>query len=270
LFLLVLLAAIMHAGWNALVKVSDDRVAAMCGVTIAGGLGGLALLPFAETPAVASWPYLALTTIIHIGYYGFLITAYREGDLSQVYPIARGGSPLLLAVLSAPVLGEPLRATQLVGVLVISLGIASLAFGRGSRKALFYAFGTAAFIAAYSATDALGVRLAGDALGYIAWLFIIDGMMMAAFAAARGGRAFIAFSRANWRQVGGGAALAVAAYGIVVWAYSLGTVAPISALRETSVVFAAIIGSVFLGEPFGARRIIAASVVAAGIVTINV
>lgn len=267
--LLVLMAASMHAVWNALVKTSGDRLAVMVGISAVGGVAGLVVLPFAVTPAPASWPYLALTTAIHIGYYLFLLRAYGIGDLSQVYPIARGGSPLILALISGPVVGEALSVTQVAGVGLISLGIISLSLGKGSRLALLYAVCTACFIAAYSATDALGVRRSGSPLGYIAWLFFLDGAMMLAFGFWRRGRTLFSPSRVDWRQWLGGGVLAVGAYGIVVWCYNLGAAAPVSALRETSVIFAALIGTLFLGERFGVRRMIAAAVVAAGIVVMN-
>ena len=268
-FLLVLLAAAMHATWNAVVKVAGDRLLTMGIVTGVGGLVGLALIPFAPLPAPASWPYLALTTAIHIGYYVFLILAYRAGDLSQVYPIARGGSPLLLALVSWPLLGEALSARQFAGVGLVSLGIASLAFGKGDRRSLLFAAATACTIAAYSATDAVGVRLSGSALGYIAWLFALDGAMMAAFTVWRRGARVVQALREDWVRPTLGGLLSVAGYGIVVWCYADGPVAPISALRETSVVFAAVLGSVFLREGFGARRIAAAATVAAGIFVMN-
>lgn len=266
---LVLLAALMHAVWNALVKVSGDRLAIMVGMSAVGGAAGLAVLPFAVSPLPASWPFLALTTAIHVGYYLFLLRAYGVGDLSQVYPIARGGSPLILALISGPVVGETLSVTQASGVGLISLGIVSLSLGRGSRPALIYAVCTACFIAAYSATDGLGVRRSGSPLGYIGWLFFLDGAMMLAFGFWRRGRTLFSPSRVDWRQWIGGGVLALGAYGIVVWCYNLGAVATVSALRETSVVFAALIGTLFLGEKFGARRVIAASIVASGIVVMN-
>ncbi len=268
-FLLVLMAAAMHAAWNAVVKVAGDRLLTMGIVTGVGGLVGLALIPFAPLPAPASWPYLALTTAIHVGYYIFLILAYRAGDLSQVYPIARGGSPLLLALVSWPLLGEALSAWQFAGVGLISVGIASLAFGKGDRRSLLFAAATSCTIAAYSATDAVGVRLSGGALGYIAWLFALDGAMMAAFTFwRRRSRVFQAL-REDWLRPTIGGVLSVAGYGIVVWCYASGPVAPISALRETSVVFAAVLGSIFLREGFGTRRIAAAATVAAGIFVMN-
>lgn len=266
---LVLLAAAMHAAWNALVKMSGDRLVMMGILTGVGGVTGLALVPFVAPPAPESWPYLALTTGIHAGYYLFLILAYRAGDLSQVYPIARGGSPLLLALLSWPVLGEALSTEQFIGVGFVSLGIASLAFGRGDRRSLLFATATACTIAGYSATDAAGVRLSGSPLGYIAWLFALDGLMMAGFTFWRRGMVVLHVLRADWCRPVAGGLLSVASYAIVVWCYGNGPVAPISALRETSVVFAAVIGSVFLGEGFGARRIAAASIVVAGIVVMN-
>lgn len=266
---LVLLAAVMHAAWNALVKVSDDRVAVLVGVSAVGGAAGLAAIPFVALPAAASWPFLVLSTAIHIGYYLFLLRAYAVGDLSQVYPVARGGSPLLLALVSAPVMGEALSVGQAAGVGLISLGIISLSLGKGRRLALLYAVLTSCFIASYSTTDALGVRRSASPLGYIAWLFFLDSVMMLAFGFWRRGRGLFSPTRVDWRQWIGGGILATAAYGIVVWCYNLGTVAPVAALRETSVVFAALIGSLFLGERFGLRRVIAALVVASGIVVMN-
>ncbi|MFO0996608.1 MAG: EamA family transporter [Alphaproteobacteria bacterium] len=266
---LVLLAALMHAAWNALIKQANDRLFMMSAMSAVGIPAGLAFLPWAAAPAEASWPYLALTTAIHAGYYLFLLRAYRIGDLSQVYPIARGGSPLLLALASGPLIGERLSAQQYGGVALISLGLASLSLGRGHPRAILYALGTACFIAAYSAVDALGVRLSESALGYIAWLWLLDGAMMIGFSTAYRRRPFLSFLAAEWKQSLFAGLLAVAGYSIVVWCYGIGTVAPISALRETSVVFAALIGTIVLKEPFGLRRVIAATTVASGILVMN-
>jgi drug/metabolite transporter (DMT)-like permease len=267
---LVLSAAVMHAAWNALVKQANDRLFMMSAMSAVGIPAGFAFLPFAAAPAAASWPYLGLTTAVHAGYYLFLLRAYRTGDLSQVYPIARGGSPLLLALVSGPLIGEHLTGQQYAGVLLISLGLASLSFGRGNLRAILYALGTACFIASYSAVDALGVRLSGSALGYLAWLWLLDGLMMIGFSTAYRRRPFFAFLATGWKPSLIGGVLAVAGYSIVVWCYGLGTVAPISALRETSVVFAALIGTIVLGEPFGLRRVIASTIVASGILVMNV
>ena len=269
IFLLVLLAAVTHASWNALVKVSADRAVAMGMISAVGGLAGLVALPFVVPPAPESWGFLALTTAIHLGYYVFLVRAYQSGDLSQVYPIARGGSPLVLALVSWPVVGEALSWGQYAGVGLISIGIAALAFGRGNRRSLMFAAATACAIAAYSATDALGVRSSGSPFGYIAWLFFLDGTAMAALTLWSRGRAVFGVLRRDWPRPVAGGLLSIVGYAIVVWCYASGPVAPISALRETSVLIAALIGSLFLNETFGARRIAASAVVVAGIFVMN-
>jgi len=266
---LVLSAAAMHAAWNGLVKISGDRLAVMAALMGVGGVIGLGMIPFFAVPAPEAWPFLGLSLAIHMAYYVGLIRAYRHGDLSQVYPIARGAAPIMVALASGPAMGETLSTTQMVGVGLVSAGILSLAIGQGSRRAAAWAFLTAVTIALYSLADATGVRKSGDALGYIAWLFFIDGIPLLVVAFARRGRDLAGILRRDLGRTLLGGALSIAGYGIVIWAYSLGTVATIAALRETSVVFAAIIGSVFLGEPFGARRIAAAIVVALGILVMT-
>jgi drug/metabolite transporter (DMT)-like permease len=259
----------MHASWNALMKVASDRLISIAIINLVGTIAAAVIIPFAGFPAAESWPFLVASILIHLLYYTGLIYAYRYGDLSQVYPIARGASPLFLAVLSGPVIGEWLSPVQLGGVLLVSLGIASLALGRGSPRAVGFALLTAATIAAYSSVDALGVRLSGNPAGYIGWLFILDGLPVALFVLWRRGRSMLTVAANNLTTSIIGGLLSITGYGIVVWCYSLGPVAPISALRETSVIFAAIIGATLLGEPFGLRRVIAAAVVAGGIVLIN-
>ncbi|MFN0043530.1 MAG: EamA family transporter [Alphaproteobacteria bacterium] len=270
IFLLVLLAAITHASWNALVKVSGDSAVVMGVISAVGGLAGLVALPFVAPPEPESWRYLALTTAIHLGYYVFLVRAYQSGDLNQIYPIARGGSPLVLALVSWPVIGEALSWGQYAGVGLISIGIAVLALGRGNRRSLMFAAATACAIAAYSATDALGVRSSGSPFGYIAWLFFLDGTAMAALTLWSRGRAVFALARRDWLRAAAGGLLSVIGYAIVVRCYAIGPVAPISALRETSVLIAALIGSLVLNETFGARRVAASAVVVAGIFVMSI
>ena len=272
---IVLVAAIAHASWNALVKGDDDRLVTLGAVNAARFVLCIPIVTVLPLPAAASWPYLVLSAILHVGYYVFLISAYRFGDLSKVYPLARGLSPLLVAAGAFAFAGERLSPIALVGVGVACAGIASLsaegaAMRDGNqRRGIVFAAGTAVFIASYTVTDAMGARLSGHAVSYVAWLTIIDGLPML-IAAAVLRRAALTRHLADraWKSVAGGA-LQLIAYGLVVWALVLAPMAAVSALRETSVLFAAIIGVKLLGEPLGRRRIAAAALVAAGIVMIE-
>jgi drug/metabolite transporter (DMT)-like permease len=272
---LVLLAALLHASWNAILKASSDRLMTTGVMNLTGLAVGVALLPFIASPARASWAFILLSTAIHFGYFVFLLGSYRFGDLSQVYPLARGAAPLMVAFLSPWLIGERLEPVQLAGVVLLCVGILSLAFNRLRPRELFdwkpvsMALATGVTIAAYTMADGIGVRRSGSPAGYIAWLFILDGVMMAAIAAWVRGRGFGPALRSSWRPAALSGVLAMLAYGIVIWCYSLGAIAPIAALRETSVVMAAAIGAALLHEPFGRWRIVAASFCAVGIVAIN-
>lgn len=270
---LVLLAAVLHASWNALVKVGKDRLLTMT-VIMGVGLFSVVLLPFVQAPARESWLYLFLSVVIHGGYYFFLIQAYRVGDLSHVYPIARGAAPLLVAGGAAFFADEYLSGLAVSGLLLASTAIASLAFannnlGQRDLRPFLFGFGTSLFIAAYTVVDGLGVRASGSPLGYIGWLFFLDGFPLILFAAATRQKDIGPYLRAYWKPGLIAGLMAAAGYGLVIWALSLGPMAYISALRETSVIFAAIIGAVLLHESFGPRRIAAAAVVASGIVLMS-
>ena len=272
--LLVLLAAIMHAAWNALVKSGRDRVLTMALVTAVGSVVAAGGLPFVPLPARASWPFLLLSGVIHIGYYYFLLQAYRVGDLSHVYPVARGAAPLFVAVGAALFAAEPVSPRNVIALAVVSVAIASFAFERapaGGRdpRPFLYGLGTALIISAYTVVDGLGVRRSGHALAYIVWLLALDGIPLTLYALVTRRARIAPYVRAHWAAGLVGGLMAPAAYGLVVWALSSGGMAYVSALRETSVVFAALIGSTVLREPFGARRLFAAALVAVGIVVMN-
>ncbi|MEN8198264.1 MAG: DMT family transporter [Pseudomonadota bacterium] len=272
---LVLLAALLHASWNALVKAGNDRLVVL---TIANGIGvviSLLIAPFVPLPLAASWPYLVASVALHTGYYFFLIRAYRVGDLSHVYPLARGLSPMLVALLAALFANEIPPPWGMVGIVLACAGIASLAFDagppwRGDRRPLAYAVGTAIFIAAYTLADGMGVRRAGHALAYIVWLMIIDGIPIICFTAYLRRRQLVAALGGNWRAGCTSGVLQFGAYALVIWAMSLGAMASVSALRETSVIFAAFIGAFVLKERVGSRRIAAAILVALGIVLMRI
>jgi drug/metabolite transporter (DMT)-like permease len=271
---LVLAAALLHASWNALVKVGGDPFVRLAVVNAVGGLCTLPLLFLVDPPAPASWPYLVGSVIVHHGYYLALAYGYRFGDLSHVYPIARGIAPPLVAPVAWAFAGESIGPLGLLAILVISGGIVSLAFTDDGRlvalRPLVFGLLTGVTIAAYTLCDGLGGRAAGDVLGYIAWLFVIDAVPFSMLVAWRYRGRLGPALQTCWRPAALGGALSVVAYGLVIWAMTFAPMAAVSALRETSVIIAALIGTRLLREPFGTRRVLAASVVAVGVVLLQV
>ncbi len=270
----VLMAALMHASWNAVVKSDPDRLASFGLVMLAGCLFGVVFAPFVEFPDAAAWPYLISSVLIHVFYYVFLLRAYALGDLSLVYPIARGLGPTLVAIVSGTVVGEYLNFRESVGVVLVSLGIAGLAFARGipsfaERRAIFLAVLTGFTIAAYTVIDGLGARAAGNALSYIVWLNLLEGPWVFVFAVWKRGPAIFDYMRKYWWRGSAGGVVATIGYGIAIWASSLGAIAHVSALRETSVLFATLMGTFLLGEKFGKLRIVAAVVLVCGLLAMN-
>ncbi len=270
-FSLVLLAAVMHATWNALIKVNADRLTVTALMAGATGVAGLLLVPFVPFPNAEAWPFLIATTFVHTGYLVFLVQAYTHGDFGQTYPIARGTAPLLSALASVLLLGEYLSPAEWLAVALVAGGIISLAV-HGPRtlthnfKGAAYAFGTACFIATYTLIDASGARASASVHSYAVWLFLLHGIPIITTTMIMRGRAFWTIARANWRPGVFGGVISFLAYWIVLWALTFTNVAPVAALRETSVIFAAVIAALFLKERFGSQRIVAASVVAAGVV----
>lgn len=270
---MVLAAAVLHASWNALVKVGGDALVRLALVNATAAFCALPLLPFVEVPAAASWPYLLGSILIHQFYYLFLVLSYRVGDLSHVYPIARGSAPLLVAVGAYLLAGETLNGLGIIAVLIICGAILSLAFGgdwrQGVSKPVLFALGTGVTIAAYTVCDGLGGRASDNVLAYIVWLFALDGLPIALFAVYMRRRILLGTLRQSWRPGVLGGTLALGAYGMVIWAMSLTPMTYVSALRETSVIIAALIGTRLLKEPFGSRRIAAASLVASGVILLQ-
>jgi drug/metabolite transporter (DMT)-like permease len=269
----VLFAAVLHATWNAVVKQVDDRLAGFVLLDLTGVALCLLAVPLLPGPAPASRAFLALSVVLHLGYKLFLMGAYRAGDLSQVYPLARGSAPLLVAGFAGLVLGERLGPAQLTGVLVVSVGLVLLAgvgaAASGPPAATWLALATGVFIAAYTVADGLGVRRSGSALGYTAWLFLLQGLALPGYAVATRWPALRGLRAGQVASGTTAGVLSLAAYGLVIWAQSRGALAVVAALRETSVVVAALIGSVVFGERFGRRRLLAAALVTAGIVALN-
>jgi uncharacterized membrane protein len=269
--LLVLLAAAMHAGWNALIKIQGDRLAVMAVVTAAGSLISLSVLPFVEAPNPASWPLLALGVLLHVGYHVFLPRAYDHGDLGQVYPIARGSAPLLVTLGAISLAGESLDRAALLGVVCLAVGVMTLTFDKGAGvtrkpKAVLYALLTGTFIASYTVVDGLGVRRADSILGFAVWLTVADGLLTLLLVSIWRAAAVRQVLRRSLAISVLGGALQVGAYWIVILALAMAPMALVSSLRETSVLFAAIFSSFVLKEGFGVWRFISASLVTLGLV----
>ncbi len=271
---MVLAAAVMHAVWNTFLKIGADRLMTLAVVIGITGALAPALVAAGPAPAPESWKFIALSAAIHTAYFFLLVRAYRVGDLSFAYPLARGAAPLLVAAGSALFAGEILGVYEVAGIAVISAGIFSLMLGggyglRAHWRVIAYPLATGVMIAAYTVTDGLGVRLSGSPAGYIGWLFILSAVPITLFALARRGASAFAFLRRDWRQCVLSGGLAFTAYGLAIWALNLGAMAHVSALRETSVVIAALIGTRLLGEPHGRARVLSAATVAGGVVLLN-
>lgn len=267
----VLVSALAHASWNAVLKNCGDRALMLSAIRLVGLVAGIAMAAFVQPPSAESLPYLLGAATIHYAYFALMISSYRVGDMNQVYPIARGIAPLLVLLPGAWLAGEVLGGTSLLAVGFISAGVLLLASGGKStnRKALFLAACTGISIAGYSVLSGEGIRKSGSLLGYIAWLEISTGVGMVCFACTKDKAVLSAFAVAHWRAALAAGVLSISAYAVALLAMSVAPIAQVVALRETSVVFAACIGSLFLGERFGARRIAASIVVAAGLVLLS-
>lgn len=267
--LLVLAAALMHATWNALVKSGRDRMIDLTVVIVGSGLMAACFIPFVGLPDPAAWPFIGLSIVTHIGYYIFLLGAYRHGDLSRVYPVARGVAPLLVAIGAIPLVGEVPDMWGAIGLGFVTVGIFMLAIERGAMrgqqgKSLVYALLTGCCIVGYVLSDGMGVRASGNPAAYIAWTFAVESLPMAAWCIwARRWALMPYLKRDGLRGLFGGV-IAGGGYAIAIWAMSLAPMAQVTALRETSVIFGAIIGALILKESFGPKRIVAAILVAGG------
>ncbi|MBT2340011.1 MULTISPECIES: DMT family transporter [Pseudomonas] len=269
--LLVLFAALLHASWNALLRGGADRLWSMTVMCIAVAIASVVAAAFMAPPAPASWGYAVLSALLHVGYNLFLVRSYRVGDLGQVYPISRGSSPVLITLGAAVFAGESIAPGALLGIALVSGAIISLAF-RGRKlsvPSLPYALGTGCFIAAYSVTDGIGARLSGAPLAYTMWMCALWGVLMpAVYIGLRDARSLFAIRPGLLTALVGGL-VSLLAYAIVIFAMNQAPMGAVSALRETSVLFAALIGYLFLGEALTARRLLACAVMAGGIFIIG-
>ena len=270
--LAVLGAAVLHAGWNAIAHGVPDRAAGFALLGISSGACGAVAVAVTGLPPVHAWPYIVASVLLHLAYYGGLLASYQLGQFSQVYPLARGTSPWVVAVVAIVGLRQELSLWELAGVLLISVGLIALVFIGGRPRlrqspALAAAFVTGLLIAAYTVVDGVAVHKIPLA-SYMGWVFMLQGFAVPLLVWWWRGPVFIRQEpKALYAGLGGGV-VAMAAYGLVLWAQIHGTLATIAALRETSIIFGAVLGRVFFGERFGPKRAVAAAVVVLGIVLI--
>ncbi|GGJ44079.1 membrane protein [Streptomyces brasiliensis] len=270
----VLAAAVLHAVWNALAHAMPNKLAGFTLINLAFVGVSVIWVCFTPLPDSAAWPFIAASAALQVAYQTLLLQAYRLGDFGQMYPVARGVAPMLVAVLSVSVLGQELSAPELTGILVISAGLVALALADGlpdrtQLPALMAALGTGVMIASYTIVDGTGVRRSDSVFGYIAWSFLLQGMLFCAGAFALGRRGLS--SRLRGAPIRGltGGMLSLTAYALVVWAQDHGDLASIAALRETSIVIAALLGTVFFRERLGSRRLAASATVVVGIAVLQ-
>jgi drug/metabolite transporter (DMT)-like permease len=265
---IVLCGAMMHAGWNALVKAGRDTALSAVLVNAGAAVIALVALPWLAQPARESWPYIAASVIAEVAYFSLLVAAYRRGDMSQAYPLMRGTAPLLVAIASGFIIGEHLSVAQWVGVALICGGVIGLV-AEPTRRTSWFALANAVVIATYTLIDGIGVRHSGAPVAYTFWIFLLNGAALTIWAlVARGGEA-MRYARGQVGVALLGGAAATGSYGLALWAMTVAPIAAVAALRETSILFAAAISALVLRERVGAQRYIATGLIAAGAAVIR-
>ncbi|HZP70845.1 MAG TPA: EamA family transporter [Pseudolabrys sp.] len=274
-FSAVLFAAACHAGWNALIKVGLDPLSTTTLISVGSGLVALVLTPLTGMPASAAWPWLIASVLIHLVYFAALIESYRTGDLGQVYPIARGSAPLMTATATTLFVGEKLSELGWTGIVALVAGVLFLSARGGrhlaeiDRRAIGFALFTALTICAYSVVDGVGARLSERPNAYSVWLFVGIAVVMVPYAIYRDGRDVVPAMQKFWLRGLAGGGLQVLSYGVAIWAMTVAPIAIVATLRETSVLFGAVIAVVVLKEPLQAVRIVAACLIVCGLVLIR-
>lgn len=269
-FLAVIFAAFLHASWNALIKLGTSKLTSMLILTLVQGGIGVAVAASRALPDGAVWWWLIGSGVFHSAYKLFLAYAYDHGDLSRVYPIARGAAPLMVLVIGALILSDQVAAFEYVGIVVLGIGILLMArgvFSSGeSRRLVPLALGSAMATAGYSLVDGLGARVAGDAVTYVAWLFVFDAAFFLPVCLGIRGSVVVRANRQTWLVGSLAAALSYSAYAIAVWAMTVAPIALVTALRETSILFAVLIGWIAFGEKMDRGKAVAAGLIVLGVV----
>lgn len=266
LFALVLFAAALHAGWNAIVKLGGDKTVTTALVTGAAAALAALALPFLRQPAPASWLYIAASGAIHVVYFLLVARTYQAGDMAQTYPLMRGIAPLLVALIGTLLLGEKLTTGGVAGIALICAGVMGMALGsrREQGRAIATAVANAGVIAAYTLIDGFGARRSGTPAAYTLWVFLLTGLPPALWLLGGGARRLAGLDGAMlWRPLLGGAATLVS-YTLVLWAMTQASIPVVAALRETAILFGAAIAILVLKENPRPVRLAAAGIIAAG------
>lgn len=268
-FLAVLGAALLHASWNAIIKTGLNKQTSMFLMSICQTICAIPIVLLFPFPDPEIWVWIIASGVIHAAYQMFVAFAYEQGDLSRVYPISRGSAPMMLLVVSLLFLNEPLVPTSLVGVLILGLGIALMArgvFASGeSRRLLPFAFGAAFATMSYTLIDGLGARAWGEPVAYVAWLMILSGPLYALIVGSLRGFSILRARPKDWGvgMIAGGAS--IASYAVAVWAMTLAPIALVAALRETSILFAVLIGWLVFGDKMDRTKGTAALLIVTGV-----
>ncbi len=273
-FFAVLFAALLHASWNAVIRAGGNRFQGVLLLTVSQGFMGLAMAIFVPLPSGPVWLWLLASGVLHASYKMFLAAAYQHGDLSRVYPIARGAAPMMVVLAGYFLLSDTLAGKEYIGIALIGFGVILMARGVFSggeaRQLIPFALGSALCTAGYSMVDGLGARVAGDATQFTAWLFIFDALIFSTVTLLTQGTRSFRATRRGWAIGCFAGGLSLATYWIAVWAMTVAPIALVTALRETSVLFAVLIGVVWMKEPAERGKLLAAVVILAGIVLIKI
>jgi drug/metabolite transporter (DMT)-like permease len=270
IFIAVLAAALLHASWNACIKTGANKQATMMILTVWQGVIGFCVILWRPFPGAEVWPWLIASGVVHMFYQLFLAYAYEQGDLSRVYPLARGAAPLMVVIAGFWLLPDVVAPVEYVGVAVLGLGILCMAFGAltsGENAALVpFALGSAVATASYTVIDGLGARVSGDPVGYVGWLLLMAALFYIPAVLLLRGRAVLIAPRRDWALGAFTGSASLAAYGIVIWAMTFAPIAVVAALRETSILFAVLIGWLFFGDKMNATKACAALLIISGVV----
>lgn len=270
ILLAVLAAAFLHALWNALLRFGGSKIRAMVMLSYMEAAVGLVIALARPLPAPAAWKWVLAASCVHFAYKYFLAHAYEQGDLSRVYPIARGTAPMLVAIVTALFALDVVAPLGYLGIAVLGLGIVFMARGvftdGESRRLLPYALGAACATATYTLTDGLGARVAGDAAGYVGWLMVGGGLLFALVMTFSRPKGFVQLTPLrDWGMAGLGAAASYGAYAISIWAMTKAPIALVAATRETAILFAVLIGWLVFGERMTASKAVAAGLIVLGV-----